>query len=528
MRAVGPSLSRICGAREPDVRLGEQPRRRVGQARPAGGPRGRRRGAPGRHRPAARRRRRRPRAPGRARHRATARWRARRTRRPRARRPRPSRPRRSPAARAARARARSAPDRRRPSGRPRRRAARARSRDTPPRWCATPLRYEREAVPGAVQRHPVAGALGIRREAGDAVAGQAGADERRGARPLAGRRCEHPLGGLRPALRAAAAVLGEVIGRGGQRQPRMRGELALAEPRQRLAEPCPATLGQRCGAIDQSIRPAISVSRHAIACWIAASGSPASAYQSAARRCRAGASSGSARVSSARSIDASSGWWRKAPSQRSSGSSGNPARIRLPERRAGAVDVEHRVAQRAAQPREDRGPAQERALGPGQARQQVALQVVRDDPVGAAEGGDRAVGVGRALERPSRRARARRASPRSGRAAGRAGRRPASARPRPASARPRGGSARGRRSRARAAGGGPAAGPAGSSRTAREPSASIAPGGRSRAASRSRRRSPGGDPVGLVEDDHAWHPCARGGLRSRARGGVGIAARPAR
>ena len=96
----------------------------------------------------------------------------------------------------------------------------ARGRARSPEMVRDPAQIQRDAVSGAIQWHPVASVLGIRLEAGDAVASQPGTDERRGARPLAGRR-HHPLGGLGPALRAAAPVLGEVIRRGGQRQPGM-------------------------------------------------------------------------------------------------------------------------------------------------------------------------------------------------------------------------------------------------------------------------------------------------------------------
>ena len=55
--------------------------------------------------------------------------------------------------------------------------------------------------------------------------------------------------------------------------------------------------------------------------------------------------------------------------------------------------LEHGVAQRSGQPRQDRAAAQERALPLGQLVEQLGPEVVGDEAVGAGEVGDRAVGI---------------------------------------------------------------------------------------------------------------------------------------
>ncbi len=147
------------------------------------------------------------------------------------------------------------------------------------------------------------------------------------------------------------------------------------------------------GASAHSRRPARSESWPATACCSASCDSPCASCQSTARRCSSGSRSGSIRVSSARSVVASSGWCRNAVSHRSSGSSGTPR-----SRSVASMAVDPRVSSTASHS----GPvsrgstdaaAQERALSLGQLVEQLGPEVVGDEAVGAGEVGDRAVGV---------------------------------------------------------------------------------------------------------------------------------------
>ena len=144
----------------------------------------------------------------------------------------------------------------------------------------------------------------------------------------------------------------------------------------------------RVGAIAHN-RAATSPSSPAASAWPTASSSrPSRSCHAAARRCRSAVRSGSRRRCSARSISASSGWWRNSSSVRSSGTSGMPARESSRSIVPEPAVPRQPVAGRARQPREDRGAQQERDGGQGERGQDLVAQVVGHQPVVAGEGGD--------------------------------------------------------------------------------------------------------------------------------------------